>query len=85
MSKTAFTINVPFKKMEGFGGGFRQEWITAKPDNGEFVAGIDSGAGLGNPLITFWIEEKGQQRRSYTASVADLLEIAIDIVRGNND
>lgn len=65
-----------FSPMKGFGGGFRQEWVSTETP--EFSAGLDSGAGLGNPLLTFWIEKKGGKRKTYTASIADLFKFLVE-------
>lgn len=70
------SVPLDFKPMKGFGGGMRQEWITAEGD--DLTAGLDSGAGLGNPLLTFWIEPKVGERRYYTVSVQDLLTALIE-------
>lgn len=61
--------------MKGFGGGFRQEWATAegKQDGKAFEAGIDSGGGLGNPLLTFWIKREGEDKVYYTADIRPIL------------
>lgn len=68
-------IELPLKitPMEGFGGGFRQEWISGKSPDGTKVA-LESGAGLGNPLLTFRIERPGQKPEWWTADMADLLQ-----------
>lgn len=70
-----FSLKLDFKPMKGMGGGFRTEWVSGS--NSEIKAGIDSGAGLGNPLITFWIEKSGGKRHYYTANVQDVLTEAI--------
>lgn len=75
--KNQFTIPLEFKPQEGFGGGFRSEWVSAE-GNG-IKAGFDSGAGLWNPFLTFWIEKKGK-KSYYNANVGDLLRAAIDEV-----
>lgn len=62
---------IEFKPMTGLGGGFRSEWISAS--NNELEAGFDSGAGLGNPQLTFWIERKGQKRQYFTCDMGEVL------------
>lgn len=70
-------VGLIFKPMEGFGGGFRQEWVSGKGNGVEF--GLDSGAGLGNGYLTLWIKKKGEKdRRYYTASVKEMLESLVD-------
>lgn len=78
-----FSCELKFKPMEGFGGGFRAEWVTASWDNSE--AGIDSGGGMGNPFLTFWIEEGRKERRYYTADIRDLFKDAISKSEGQSD
>lgn len=59
--------------MRDFGGGFLTDWISAKlPDGREF--GVDNGAGLGNPLLTFWVDEPGGERRYFTADLRELMQ-----------
>ncbi len=69
-----FKVTLEFKPMEGLGGGFRSDWVSG--GNGEIKAGIDSGAGLGNPQMTFWIERNGK-REYYTANIQDVLMAAV--------
>jgi hypothetical protein len=73
-----FEIPLTFTPQKGFGGGFRTEWLSAKAETPAFEAGIDSGAGLGNPYLTFWIELDGEPRRYFSADVRDLLRASID-------
>lgn len=73
-------VNLTFEPMKGMGGGFRTDWISAKNEN--LVAGIDSGAGLGNPYLTFWIEEKPGQRKYFTADLREVLPKIIDLAKG---
>ena len=47
-------LTVEAKPQEGFGGGFRQGWISGEGDGVEFS--LDSGAGLGNPYLTLHVE-----------------------------
>ncbi len=49
-----FKVNLEFEIQKGFGGGFRTEWVSS-----------ESGAGLGNPYLTFWIEDKKTNKRIY--------------------
>lgn len=74
---------IEFKPMEGLGGGFRSEWISA--ENSELKAGFDSGAGLGNPLLTFWIEVKGERRRYFTCDMSDALKALIGQMETQNE
>lgn len=69
-------IEIEFKPMQGFGGGFRTEWISATSE--DLKAGLDSGAGLGNPMLTFWIERAGAKREYFTANMADVLQAAVE-------
>lgn len=71
----AFSVTLTFNPMEGLGGGFRQEWASAKCS--DFKAGIDSGAGLGNPLMTFWFERNGK-RQYFTADINAVMAAGID-------
>ena len=64
-------VELEFEPMKNFGGGFRTEWISGK--NEDMEIGLDSGGGLGNPLLTFWIEKKGEPRKYFTADMRDLL------------
>jgi hypothetical protein len=73
-----FKITLEFKTMKGFGGGFRQDWVSG--ENEELKAGMDSGGGLGNPLLTFWIEKKGENRKYFTTNISKALEQAIEAV-----
>lgn len=76
-----FTTQLSFKPMDGIGGGFRTEWLTGHGDSIKF--GLDSGAGVGNPLLTFWIEQGNGKRQYYTADVQELVKSAIaKIVKG---
>lgn len=72
-----FTVPVKFVLQKGLGGGFRQSWITANNDERKIEAGIDSGAGLGNPYFTFWVEENGGKRIYFNADVRDILREAL--------
>lgn len=77
---TSFNLELEFKPMQGYGGGFRTEWITAtdEADKSGFSAGLDSGGGFGNPLLTFWVQSgKKGERRYYTADMRLLLQAAI--------
>lgn len=75
-----FTVTVKFEPMKGLGGGFRTEWVSGKNQNLE--AGIDSGGGVGNPLMTYWIQEKGEKKRRYfTVDIRDVLQQAIDATK----
>ena len=76
----SFKTELSFKPMENFGGGFRAEWVSTKGD-GTYEAGVDSGAGLGNAFLTFWIEENGV-RHYFTADISDVLVQAIEHTRG---
>lgn len=58
--------------MEGFGGGFRQEWISGEADDVE--VGLDTGAGLGNPYLTCWAQIGDGDRRYETIDVRPLLQ-----------
>lgn len=68
----ALKFEVVFEPMKGLGGGFRQEWVSAKFEGGE--CGLDSGAGLGNPLMTFWVEPKGKKRQYFTADITKMVK-----------
>ena len=68
-------VNVEFFKMEGLGGGFRQEWLLCK--NKKFRAGLDSGAGLSNPYLIFWIEKNGKIEY-FTADMRTLFNALIE-------
>jgi hypothetical protein len=70
-------IEIEFKPMEGLGGGFRTDWISA--ENDELEAGLDSGGGLGNPYLTFWIERKNQKRQYFTADMRPVLQAAVEV------
>jgi hypothetical protein len=80
-AKDTFELQLTFKPQEGFGGGFRTEWLTGT--NSEVTAGLDSGAGLGNPYLTFWIQPKDDEskRRYYNVDVRDILSACIDKAR----
>ena len=66
-------IELTFTPMKGFGGGFRTEWCSAERDDGT-AAGMDSGGGLGNPLLTFWFRPKDGKRVYYTADIRPLIQ-----------
>lgn len=70
----SFAVPLKFKPMEGFGGGFRTDWVSAEHKGLKF--GLDSGADMGNPSLTFCIEKKGKTRY-YTADIGDVLRAAI--------
>lgn len=63
---TTFDIPITFEPMVGMGGGFRTDWVSGSGKGISF--GLESGAGLGNPLLTFWIEKKNK-RDYYTADI----------------
>lgn len=67
-------VSVKFKTMVGFGGGLRTEWVTGSGRGIEF--GLDSGAGTGNPLMTFWVKKKCV-REYYTADVREMIEALV--------
>jgi hypothetical protein len=69
-------ITMEVKPMQGFGGGFRQEWASAEGVG--FKAGMDSGGGLGNPYLTFWIEKGGKKREYHTADMRDVFRAFIN-------
>ena len=75
MGKKTIEIPVIFKPQVGLGGGFRQEWVTAAWEKNK--AGIDAGAGFGNPMMTFWIEQGRANRVYFETNVADLLRLLI--------
>lgn len=64
-------VTLRFRPQQGLGGGFRQEWLTAK--NKTVHAGLDTGAGLGNPMFTFWIEHNGSERAYFDVDTRDVL------------
>jgi len=75
--KKSFKVEIEFEPMKGMGGGFRSEWLSG--ENSEIEAGIDSGAGLGNPLMTFWFRRKpGGERVYFTSNMQKLFEAAIE-------
>jgi hypothetical protein len=76
MSK--FKTNIIFEPMKGFGGGFRQGWISGSKGKTKF--GLDSGAGLGNPFVTLWVEKNGEKTKYYTADMAKVLESILEQV-----
>lgn len=63
--------------MKGFGGGFRQEWIKVELPNGRGNVELQSGAGLGNPLLTFSHERAGKTR-FWTADLRPLIRDLVD-------
>lgn len=73
-SQEAFDVPITFSPMIGVGGGFRTEWVTGKGHGVEF--GLDSGAGVGNPYLTFWIEKNGK-RAYYTSEIRDLVNALV--------
>lgn len=66
----SWSFPVEFKPMEGMGGGFRTGWVSAEYKGKKF--GLESGAGLGNPFLTFFVESGGKTKY-YTADMGDLL------------
>lgn len=74
---TEFTVELKFSPMGGIGGGFREEWISGKGNGVQFS--LDSGAGLGNPLLTLQIRygDKGSYRY-FTADIRPMLEALVD-------
>lgn len=73
--KKGISVQLTFEPMKGLGGGLRSEWLTGNSDEKDekerIEFGIDSGAGLNNPYLTFWIK-KGGKRTYYTADVREL-------------
>lgn len=69
-------VNITFEPMQGMGGGFRAEWISA--ENAILKAGLDSGGGLGNPLLTLWIERKDSKREWFTCDMRKVLQDAVE-------
>ncbi len=72
-----FQVIITFKPMKDLGGGFRTEWISGEIEN-KLRAGIDSGGGLGNPLMTFWYEKTGSRREYFTCHMGEVLSDSID-------
>lgn len=73
--KTSFEVPVNFTPMKGFGGGFRMPWISG--ENEDIQLGLDSGGGVGNPLMTFWFEDKTgkcKDRQYFTVDMRDVLQ-----------
>lgn len=77
LSKNELNVTLRFKPQQGLGGGFRQEWVTAKDKT--LVAGLDTGAGLGNPMFTFWIERTKTERAYFDVDVRDILRELIEL------
>lgn len=72
-------IEVSFKERppKSFGGGLYQEWISGDGDGVKF--GLNSGAGLGNPMLSLWVEKDGK-RVYYDADVRDLITTLVEKV-----
>lgn len=67
---SALETALRFEPLEGLTG-LRQEWITGERKDATF--GFDVGAGLGNPLLTFWVE-RGGKRRYYACDMSSVLQ-----------
>lgn len=65
-------IEVTAKPMEGFGGGFRQEWISGEKDG--VVVQLSSGAGFGNVFLTLMVAIDGEEVRWEVIDVRPLVE-----------
>jgi hypothetical protein len=76
MSTPKLQATLTFVPQEGVGGGFRLDWLDAKAN--DMHAGLDTGAGLGNPMFTFWIERKGTGRAYFECDIRDLFRTLID-------
>lgn len=73
-----FKVTIEFESLKKLGG-FRQEWVSAEGDG--YTAGVDSGAGYGNPLMTFWFK-KGDKKQYFTASIEQVIRQGIDALKG---
>lgn len=71
-------VQLDFAPVKGIGYGFRQDWIEAK--GVDVSAGLDSGAGLGNPMLTFWVKEKGGKTHYFEADMQTVLTKLINTV-----
>lgn len=74
--ESSFILPVTFKPWppNTLGGGFRLDWLTGS--NKKLSAGFDCGAGLGNPMLTFWVERNGK-RQYFDADMREVLRAAI--------
>lgn len=74
-AKMVVTITLTERSGRSMGGGFYQNWVEGTDKKSGKVVGIHSGAGLGNPILTFYSEEKGGRRRYFDIDVRDILKL----------
>lgn len=74
--KTPIKVEIEFKPRaeKSYGGGFFSEWLSGKAEGIKF--GLNAGAGLGNPLLTVWIEVDGKTFY-YDADMRELMNVAL--------
>lgn len=78
MASKRAVVELVFEPMKGLGGGLRQEWVSGEGNGIKFS--LDTGTGLGNPLMTLCVERKGGKVEYFTADIRPMLRAVLDKV-----